>query len=52
VASYWLEVGRLPHYQCKSHRTISIRGKTRRILLYYDISNTVHVLWINLYIFS
>jgi hypothetical protein len=38
VARYWLQVGRLPHFQWKSHRTITIRGKTRCVLLYYDIS--------------
>jgi hypothetical protein len=31
-------VGRLRHYQCKSHQTITIRGKTRCVSLYYDIS--------------
>jgi hypothetical protein len=29
--------GTLPHYQWKSHRTITIRGKTWCVLLYYDI---------------
>jgi hypothetical protein len=36
VARYWLQVGRLT--QWKSHRTITVRGKTRCVLLYYSIS--------------
>jgi hypothetical protein len=38
VARYWLQVGRLLHYQGKSHQTTTIRGKTRCVLLYHDIS--------------
>jgi len=38
VARDWLQVGRLPHYQWKSHWTITIRGKTRCVLLHFDSS--------------
>jgi hypothetical protein len=32
------QVGGLPHYQWKSHWTITIRGKTRCVLLHFDSS--------------
>ena len=38
MARDWLQVGRLPHYEWKSHWTITIRGKTRCVLLHFDSS--------------
>jgi len=38
VTRDWLQVGRLPHYKWKSHWTITIRGKTRCVLLHFDSS--------------
>jgi hypothetical protein len=38
VARNWLQVGRLPYYQWKSHWTITTPGNTRFILLHHDSS--------------